>query len=87
MRNRPGPRLGRADLRMRMIRRGFVPRGSSHTTAPLALRATANVKVVQPLLGHTPAAVTLDAKAIEATAVSLRYSEPPSTGDTGENRT
>jgi len=71
---------------------GLVPHGLRHTTASLAISAGANVKVVQRLLGHATAAMTLDryghllsddlagvadalAKAIESTAVSLRYSE------------
>ncbi|MCV7227842.1 tyrosine-type recombinase/integrase [Mycolicibacterium komossense] len=70
---------------------GLVPHGLRHTTASLAISAGANVKVVQRLLGHATAAMTLDryghllnddlsgvadalGKAIEATAVSLRYS-------------
>jgi integrase len=72
---------------------GLVPHGLRHTTASLAISAGANVKVVQRLLGHATAAMTLDryghllsddlagvadtlGKAIESTAVSLRYSEP-----------
>ena len=64
------------------------------TTSPLAISAGANVKVVQRLLGHATAAMTLDryghllsddlagvadalGKAIESTAVPLRYSEAP----------
>jgi integrase len=71
---------------------GLVPHGLRHTTASLAISAGANVKVVQRLLGHATAAMTLDryghllsddlsgvadalTKAIESTAVSLRYSE------------
>ncbi|WP_108924582.1 tyrosine-type recombinase/integrase [Mycobacterium montefiorense] len=70
---------------------GLVPHGLRHTTASLAISAGANVKVVQRLLGHATAAMTLDryghllnddlsgvadalGKAIESTAVSLRYS-------------
>ena len=66
--------------------------GLRRTTASLAIRAGANVRVVQRLLGHATAAMTLDryghllnddliavadalSKAIERTAVSLRYSE------------
>ncbi len=72
---------------------GLVPHGLRHTTASLAISAGANVKVVQRLLGHATAAMTLDryghlmsddlsgvaaalGKAIESTAVSLRYSRP-----------
>lgn len=71
---------------------GLVPHGLRHTTASLAISAGANVKVVQRLLGHATAAMTLDryghllnddlsgvadalGKAIDSTAVSLRYSE------------
>lgn len=71
---------------------GLVPHGLRHTTASLAISAGANVKVVQRLLGHATAAMTLDryghllsddlagvadalGKAIESTAVLLRYSE------------
>jgi integrase len=74
---------------------GLVPHGLRHTTASLAISAGANVKVVQRLLGHATAAMTLDryahllsddlagvadalGKAIEGTAVSLRYSEAES---------
>ena len=39
---------------------GLVPRGLRHTTASLAISAGANVKVVQRLLGHATAAMTLD---------------------------
>lgn len=70
---------------------GLVPHGLRHTTASLAISAGANVKVVQRLLGHATAAMTLDryghllsddlagvadalGKAIDSTAVSLRYS-------------
>ena len=70
---------------------GLVPHGLRHTTAALAISAGANVKVVQRLLGHPTAAMTLDryghllnddltgvadalGKAIDSTAVSLRYS-------------
>jgi integrase len=69
---------------------GLVPRGLRHTTTSLAISAGANVKVVQRMLGHATAAMTLDlyghlsdddlsgvadalGKAIETTAVSLRY--------------
>ncbi|MFZ3293978.1 MAG: site-specific integrase [Mycobacterium sp.] len=69
---------------------GLVPHGLRHTTASLAISAGANVKVVQRMLGHATAAMTLDlyghlldddltgvadalGKAIESTAVSLRY--------------
>lgn len=70
---------------------GLIPHGLRHTTASSAISAGANVKVVQRLLGHATAAMTLDryghllsddlagvadasGKAIESTAVSLRYS-------------
>ena len=73
---------------------GLVPHGLRHTTASLAISAGANVKVVQRLLGHATAAMTLDryghllnddlsdvadalGKAIDSTAVSLRYSVRP----------
>ena len=79
---------------------GLVPHGLRHTTASLAISAGANVKVVQRLLGHATAAMTLDryahllsddlsgvadalGKAIENTAVSLRYSEASETAKTG----
>ncbi|MCV7258371.1 tyrosine-type recombinase/integrase [Mycobacterium shimoidei] len=39
---------------------GLVPHGLRHTTASLAISAGANVKVVQRLLGHASAAMTLD---------------------------
>jgi len=39
---------------------GLVPHGLRHTTAALAISAGANVKVVQRLLGHATAAMTLD---------------------------
>lgn len=39
---------------------GLVPHGLRHTTASLAISAGANVKVVQRLLGHPTAAMTLD---------------------------
>ncbi len=72
---------------------GLVPHGLRHTTASLAISAGANVKVVQRMLGHATAAMTLDlyghlldddlagvadalGKAIESTAVSLRYPGP-----------
>ncbi|BBY31498.1 tyrosine-type recombinase/integrase [Mycolicibacterium sediminis] len=71
---------------------GLVPHGLRHTTASLAISAGANVKVVQRLLGHATASMTLDryghllnddlsgvadalGKAIDSTAVSLRYLE------------
>jgi integrase len=71
---------------------GLVPHGLRHTTASLAISAGANVKVVQRMLGHATAAMTLDlyghlldddltgvadalGKAIETTAVLLRYEE------------
>ncbi|RIS81422.1 site-specific integrase [Mycobacteroides abscessus] len=38
----------------------LVPHGLRHTTASLAISAGANVKVVQRLLGHASAAMTLD---------------------------
>ena len=37
-----------------------MPHGLRHTTASLAISAGANVKVVQRLLGHATAAMTLD---------------------------
>jgi hypothetical protein len=37
-----------------------VPHGLRHTTASLAISADANVKVVQRMLGHATAAMTLD---------------------------
>jgi integrase len=39
---------------------GLVPHGLRDTTASLAISAGANVKVVQRLLGHATAAMTLD---------------------------
>jgi integrase len=39
---------------------GLTPQGLRHTTASLAIQAQANVKVVQRLLGHATAAMTLD---------------------------
>lgn len=71
---------------------GLTPHGLRHTTASLAISAGANVKVVQRLLGHASAAMTLDryghlldddlqgvakalGKALESTAVRLRYEE------------
>jgi len=39
---------------------GLVPHGLRHTTASLAISAGANVKVVQRLLGHATASMTLD---------------------------
>jgi integrase len=39
---------------------GLVPHGLRHTTASLAISADANVKVVQRMLGHATAAMTLD---------------------------
>jgi integrase len=39
---------------------GLVPHGLRHSTASLAISAGANVKVVQRLLGHATAAMTLD---------------------------
>jgi integrase len=73
-----------------LVVEGLVPHGLRHTTASLAISAGANVKVVQRMLGHATAAMTLDlyghlldddlsgvadalGKAIETTAVSLRY--------------
>ena len=38
----------------------MVPHGLRHTTASLAISAGANVKVVQRMLGHATAAMTLD---------------------------
>ena len=38
----------------------LVPQGLRHTTASLAISLGANVKVVQRLLGHATAAMTLD---------------------------
>jgi integrase len=81
---------------------GLVPHGLRHTTASLAISAGANVKVVQRLLGHATAAMTLDryghllsddlagvadalSKAIESTAVSLRYSEKRNGDLIGQN--
>lgn len=40
--------------------KGLVPHGLRHTTASLAISAGANVKVVQRILGHATAAMTLD---------------------------
>jgi integrase len=74
---------------------GLVPHGLRHTTASLAISEGANVKVVQRMLGHATAAMTLDlyghlldddlsavadalGKAIDRTAVSLRYSDSSS---------
>ncbi|ORB70852.1 tyrosine-type recombinase/integrase [Mycobacterium scrofulaceum] len=39
---------------------GLTPHGLRHTTASLAISAGANVKVVQRMLGHATAAMTLD---------------------------
>jgi integrase len=39
---------------------GLVPHGLRHTTASLAISAGANVKVVQRMLRHATAAMTLD---------------------------
>ena len=39
---------------------GLTPHGLRHTTASLAISAGANVKVVQRILGHATAAMTLD---------------------------
>lgn len=78
---------------------GLIPHGLRHTTASLAISAGANVKVVQRLLGHATAAMTLDryghllnddlsgvadalGKAIESTAVSLRYSQHQNAAET-----
>jgi integrase len=75
---------------------GLIPHGLRHTTASLAISAGDNVKVVQMLIGHATAAMTLDryghllsddlagvagvlGKAIERTAVSLRYSKAENT--------
>lgn len=38
----------------------MTPHGLRHTTASLAISAGANVKVVQRMLGHATAAMTLD---------------------------
>jgi integrase len=38
---------------------GLCPHGSRHTTALMAISAGANVKVVQRMLGHATAAMTL----------------------------
>ena len=40
--------------------RGWFRMACGHTTAALAISAGANVKVVQRMLGHTTAAMTLD---------------------------
>ena len=48
---------------------GLVPHGVRHTTASLAISAGANVKVVQRLLGHATAAMTLDRAAISSTTL------------------
>lgn len=72
----------------------ITPHSLRHTAASLHIATGANVKVVQRLLGHETAAMTLDlyghlydddlaraadalGGALEATAVSLRYSSPP----------
>lgn len=77
--------------------RGLVP--VLNTPASLAISAGANVKVVQRLLGHATAAMTLDryghllnddltgvadalGKAIDSTAVSLRYLGPQNEAET-----
>ena len=39
---------------------GLTPHGLRHTTASLAISAGANVKVLQRMLGHASAAMTLD---------------------------
>ncbi|WP_280381958.1 tyrosine-type recombinase/integrase [Nocardia wallacei] len=39
---------------------GVVPHGLRHTAASLAIRAGANIKVVQKMLGHKTATLTLD---------------------------
>ena len=39
---------------------GLTPREMRHTAASLAIRAGANVKAVQRMVGHASAAVTLD---------------------------
>lgn len=71
---------------------GLTPHGLRHTAASLAISSGANVKVVQRLLGHASAAMTLDryghlfdddltavatalSKAIDSTAVLLRYGD------------
>jgi len=38
----------------------LTPHGLRHTAASLAIAAGGNVKVVQPMLGHATASVTLD---------------------------
>ncbi|MFD7846137.1 tyrosine-type recombinase/integrase [Nocardia sp. NPDC059764] len=40
--------------------KGLVPHGLRHTAASLAIRADANIKVVQRMLGHKSAVLTLD---------------------------
>ncbi|WSY60376.1 tyrosine-type recombinase/integrase [Nocardia sp. NBC_00881] len=40
--------------------RGLVPHGLRHTAASLAISAGANIKVVQRMLGHKTAMLTLD---------------------------
>lgn len=42
---------------------GMTPHVFRHTAASLAVQAGANVKAVQPMLGHASAAMTLDAHA------------------------
>ncbi|MEA3532068.1 MULTISPECIES: tyrosine-type recombinase/integrase [Nocardia] len=39
---------------------GMVPHGLRHTAASLAISAGANIKVVQKMLGHKTATLTLD---------------------------
>lgn len=39
---------------------GLTPHGLRHTCASLAIRSGANIKVVQRMLGHKTAAMTLD---------------------------
>ncbi|MET8779837.1 tyrosine-type recombinase/integrase [Nocardia sp. NPDC004654] len=45
---------------MRRPRGGVVPHGLRHTAASLAISAGANIKVVQRMLGHKTATLTLD---------------------------
>lgn len=79
----------------------LTPHALRHSCASLAISAGANVKVVQRLLGHASATMTLDryghlmdddltgvaealSKAIESTAVSLRYSIDQTKAATGQ---
>lgn len=70
-----------------------------HTCASLAISAGANIKVVQKLLGHKSAVLTLDryghlfpddldavAAAFDSAADALRTDEPPNTIRPGKNR-